>query len=204
MARKERQLHHWWEKNGPTHNESLTFHCWSSLTHSPSCIPPTAPYLQPPSRPSRSMSDSSSTTSRSPLHFTCTWIDSSTPEHSPNTPMIPALVSTLLSFLLKLLHSVAVVHSFIHSLIDVRSNSDSTQSNNPGTMCLLKLHSPGHTAESISMLNVFSKKKELQFEHMDFHIPHFCINKYKNVSFLPPTLPFHVQFPKNWNIPAKF
>lgn len=65
-------------------------------------------------------------------------------------------------------HCVAVVHSFIHSFIDVCSNSDSTQSNNPGTMCLLKLHSPGHTAESISMLSVFSKKKELHFERMDF------------------------------------
>lgn len=37
-------------------------------------------------------------------------------------------------------------------------------------MCLLELHSPGHTAESISMLSVFPKEKELQFERMDFHV----------------------------------
>lgn len=76
----------------------------------------------------------------------------------------------LLPFLPELLHSVAVVHSFLHSFTDVRSNSDSTQLNNPATMCPLELHSPGHTAESISMLSVFPKEKELQFERMDLHI----------------------------------
>lgn len=53
------------KKNGPTHDESMTFHCWRSLTHLPSCIPPTAPYLQPPSRPPRSMPTSSSSPSSS-------------------------------------------------------------------------------------------------------------------------------------------
>lgn len=139
---------------------------------SPSCIPPTAPYLQIPSRPSCSMpasSSSSFTTSSSPHRLTSTWIDLSPLKPSPDTSKNPELVSTPLPYLPRLLHSVAVVHSFTHSFIDVCTDSDSTQSNNPATMCLSKLHSPGHAAESISMLSVLCKKNELQFEHMDFY-----------------------------------